>query len=275
MANASGSPSVHWFGFEVGPLAMFFVNTDAWIYPFVYELAEPQWLWLNASLAAVNRSRTPWLFVWGHRAMYCFKTTDPECNSEAETLRYGFLGLEWGLEQLLHRYSVDLYLAGHTHHYEREWPSYNGTFLQRDYVNPRATVHIQSGIAGVRWSSAGSGAHVRAGRVLIGGSANPFSFTLLAGGRVRPLQRDAAGPQWCAVLLGIDWHYQMWGVASLLNAFPRMIRSYAAFYDPSYNVGYGRITLHNDSSLTWTQFFAINGSVLDSFTITSAAHSFT
>jgi hypothetical protein len=51
-----------------------------------------QWLWLNATLATINRTVTPWLFVIGHRAMYCTKTTDGECNSEAETLRYGFLG---------------------------------------------------------------------------------------------------------------------------------------------------------------------------------------
>ena len=38
--------------------------------------------------------------------------------------------------------------AGHTHHYEATWPVAKGASTQRDYVNPRATVHVQSGIAG-------------------------------------------------------------------------------------------------------------------------------
>jgi hypothetical protein len=125
------------------------LDTDAWIYPLVYGLAEPQWRWLNASLAAVDRAATPWVVVIGHRAMYCTKTTDGECNSEAEALRYGFFSTYWGLEALLLQYGVDLYIAGHTHHYERTWPVREGVAAQLNYDAPSAPVHVQSGIAGV------------------------------------------------------------------------------------------------------------------------------
>jgi hypothetical protein len=81
--------------------------------------------------------------------MYCTKVaTDGECNSEAEALRYGQLGLFYGLEPLLQQYGVDLVFAGHTHHYEVTWPVVKGAATQKDYLNPKATVHVQSGIAG-------------------------------------------------------------------------------------------------------------------------------
>ena len=114
----------------------------------VWDLAEPQYIWLNATLARVNRTETPWLILIGHRALYCTKTDDGECNSEAETLRDGFLGVEFGLEALCLAHGCDLVWSGHTHHSERTWPVAKGTATQLNYVEPRGPVYIQSGIAG-------------------------------------------------------------------------------------------------------------------------------
>ena len=47
------------------------------------------------------------------------------------------------------KYGVDLYFTGHTHHFERTWPVRDGAATQKDYLDPKATVHVQSGIAGV------------------------------------------------------------------------------------------------------------------------------
>lgn len=151
LANASGSPSVAWFSVDVGPVHFALIHTDAWIYPLVYSLAEPQWRWLRADLAAVNRSATPWVVLLGHRAMYCEKDSDGECNSEAATLRDGFFfdPQLFGLEQLMLEFGVDMYFAGHTHHYQRSWVVANSTLVQANYIEPRAPVHVQSGIAGV------------------------------------------------------------------------------------------------------------------------------
>ena len=41
------------------------IDTDAWVYPEVFHLAKPQIAWLAEDLAAVNRTETPWLFVYG------------------------------------------------------------------------------------------------------------------------------------------------------------------------------------------------------------------
>lgn len=186
---SSGSNSTRYFSFNVQRIHIAMIDTDAWVYPEVqfkkkkkwisaldmiffyfvfyfifyfifflffffslkkvWDLAEPQFKWLEKDLAAVNRTATPWLVVFGHRAMYCTKSADPECNGEAESIRYGILGGLWGIEQLLIKYGADIYLAGHTHHYMRTFPVAKGQLLQTNYVNPKGCVHVQSGIGGV------------------------------------------------------------------------------------------------------------------------------
>lgn len=49
-----------------------------------------------------------------------------------------------------------------THHYERTWPVFKGTETATHYMNPAATVHVQSGIAGT-------------------GGADPFNVTQVSG----------------------------------------------------------------------------------------------
>lgn len=84
--------------------------------------------------------------------MYCTKTTDPECNDEALSIRHGgvypTLPASVGVEPLLLKYGADLYFSGHTHHYERTYPVKAGVATQTNYVQPRGVVHVQSGIAG-------------------------------------------------------------------------------------------------------------------------------
>jgi len=148
LAAACGSNNNRWLAWRTGPVMHVSVDADAWIYPPVWHLAAPQYAWLQAFLPTVNRTETPWLVFYSHRALYCTKTTDGECNSEAETLRYGFLGLEYGLEALLHEYGVDFAFAGHTHHFEATWPVYKNASTAHSYDAPSATIYVQSGIAG-------------------------------------------------------------------------------------------------------------------------------
>ena len=53
-----------------------------------------------------------------------------------------------GLEDLFHKYGVDIVFEAHEHSYERLWPTYNNTVTQFDYINPKAAVHLVSGAAG-------------------------------------------------------------------------------------------------------------------------------
>jgi len=51
-------------------------------------------------------------------------------------------------EPLFKQYGVDLYLAGHTHAYEREAPIYNNTIDPAGLNNPSSTWYIVNGAAG-------------------------------------------------------------------------------------------------------------------------------
>lgn len=107
--------------------------------------AYEQYKWLAADLAAVDRTRTPWVVAMAHRPMYSSET-----SSYQATLRAAW-------EQLFLKHGVDVYLAGHVHWYERTFPLGangtidassvvdNGTF----YTNPgKSITHIINGAAG-------------------------------------------------------------------------------------------------------------------------------
>ena len=87
--------------------------------------------WLEADLAHYNatlRAKQPWLFVGGHRPVYTATGKDTE--------------LAASVEELFHKYKVDVYFCGHLHHYSRSLPVYNST------VTPGETVHVMGGGAG-------------------------------------------------------------------------------------------------------------------------------
>jgi len=148
LAAASGSNNNRWMAWTVGRVAYLSIDPDAWIYPLCYPLLQEQYAFIEAALAAVNKTETPWLVVAIHRALYCTKTTDAECNSEAAALRDGQLGFRYPLEPLFLRYGVDFVFSGHTHHYERTFPLLRSIAPASNYESPRGPIYIQSGIAG-------------------------------------------------------------------------------------------------------------------------------
>lgn len=67
--------------------------------------------WLRSDLAAVDRARTPWIFVVHHSTLYsCDSNHPPNRNVRAE----------W--QPIFDEHRVDLVLAGHNHVYERTKP---------------------------------------------------------------------------------------------------------------------------------------------------------
>eukprot|EP00127_Corallochytrium_limacisporum_P000185 Clim_evm2s7 gene=Clim_evmTU2s7 len=141
-----------------------FVSFSSELYYFTNETAvREQWEWLDADLAAVNRTDTPWVIVMSHRPMYCFADDKP-CNVDTTRLLSdgliignntdGSVERKWGLEELVLKYDVDLYVAGHVHSYERHWPTRRGQAVITDgvslhvYENPQAPVHWTVGNAG-------------------------------------------------------------------------------------------------------------------------------
>lgn len=61
------------------------------------------WLDTDLDLANQNRHARPWIIVMAHRPLYCTAPDDSDCTAKAEIMRRG-------LEQLLLKHRVDLYL---------------------------------------------------------------------------------------------------------------------------------------------------------------------
>ena len=78
--NLTGSPrgpnsdSSRWYSFELGPVHFAAIDTDAYGFDEVAPVLKPQYEWLAADLAAVDREATPFVILMGHRPMYCSAT---------------------------------------------------------------------------------------------------------------------------------------------------------------------------------------------------------
>jgi hypothetical protein len=91
--------------------------------------------WLTKDLASVDRTKTPWLVVAGHRPWYSSGYVCQNCQTAFEPL---FL-----------KYKVDVALAGHFHVYERNAPvGANGTTDPHELNDPSAPWYIINGAAG-------------------------------------------------------------------------------------------------------------------------------
>ena len=104
-----------------------------------------QYNWMKADLAAVDRTKTPWVFAMSHRPMYSSQVAPYQLH-----MRNAF-------EQLFLDYGVDIYIAGHIHWYERMYPmGRNGSINYDAVVNDntyttsygQSVVHIVNGQAG-------------------------------------------------------------------------------------------------------------------------------
>jgi len=107
----TGSPNIY-HSFEVGPDG-FGVHFSLISSEHDMMKGSEQYDWLAADLAAVNRTKTPWLVFAQHRPYY--GTTIVRILPE-----YGIMRRT--LEPLLVQHHVDLVLTGHIHQYQRTCP---------------------------------------------------------------------------------------------------------------------------------------------------------
>ena len=91
---------------------------------------------LQADLASVDRSVTPWLIVAGHRPWYSTGSGNT-CDSCQEAF-----------EGLFYKYGVDLGVFGHVHNSQRFLPVFNGTADANGMKDPKAPMYIVAGGAG-------------------------------------------------------------------------------------------------------------------------------
>lgn len=95
--------------------------------------------WLEADLKAVNREKTPWVVVAGHRPWYI------SGQNRSSTV---CLDCQKVFEPLFTQYNVDLVLSGHVHAYQRNKPVANYTVDPAGLNNPKGVWYITNGAAG-------------------------------------------------------------------------------------------------------------------------------
>lgn len=94
--------------------------------------------WLETDLAAVDRSKTPWIVVAGHRPMYLSKNLTGLVCFDCKDI----------FEPILLKHHVDLYVSGHCHAYERMTAIANNEIDPSGLNNPKAPWYITNGAAG-------------------------------------------------------------------------------------------------------------------------------
>ncbi|CAK3967898.1 Metallo-dependent phosphatase [Lecanosticta acicola] len=100
-----------------------------------FGLMNQQINWLTNDLASVDRTKTPWVVVLGHRPFY---------NSAGGICANCITAFE----DIFHQYGVDLYFCGHSHVYNRNAPIYKNITDPNELNNPNATWYIVNGAAG-------------------------------------------------------------------------------------------------------------------------------
>lgn len=158
--TAANDNSGLFFSFNLGRAHFTMYSTEVYAYSSnETQLQHKDWVDADLQSADDRRTETPWIFALGHRPFYCnvdwtrsmesikgFRSNN-NCQVESPALRVEF-------EEMFHHYGVDLVLAGHIHRYERHAAVYGNVTVPSEadclnfHLNPRAAVHIISGIAG-------------------------------------------------------------------------------------------------------------------------------
>lgn len=100
---------------------------------------------IEEDLKSVNRSKTPWLIVGGHRPIYIDSVYAHWPDGDLEVA----FALKQALEPLFYKYKVDLTWHGHHHSYQRTCPVYREQCLgYREDGTARGPVHMVIGHAG-------------------------------------------------------------------------------------------------------------------------------
>jgi acid phosphatase type 7 len=123
--NAGGNL---YFAFSYSYVQFIWLSTES-----DYSAQSAQFQWFKSALAAVDRTKTPWLVVVWHRPYYCSNTAH---HGEADQFKTIY-------EDLLYQNKVDLVINGHVHAYERTKPVYH-YYVHDDFP----TVYITIGDGG-------------------------------------------------------------------------------------------------------------------------------
>ncbi|KAF3015864.1 hypothetical protein E8E14_007805 [Neopestalotiopsis sp. 37M] len=138
-----------WYSFEYGMLHVVMIDTEtdfadapdgiggsAGLNAGPFGSSGQQLAFLEADLASVDRTVTPWVIVGGHRPWYTTSGGDA-----CDTCQDAF-------EPLLYKYGVDLAIFGHVHNSQRFLPVVNSTADANGLQDPKAPMYIVAGGSG-------------------------------------------------------------------------------------------------------------------------------
>ncbi|EER00438.1 conserved hypothetical protein [Perkinsus marinus ATCC 50983] len=97
----------YWYSFDYGLVHYVMISTEH-----NYLNGSDQHKWLEDDLANVDRNKTPWVIVTGHRPMYTSCALDKFNGDIAEELKSN-------VAPLFKKYNVSIYFTGHIHAYTR------------------------------------------------------------------------------------------------------------------------------------------------------------
>ncbi|KMZ73600.1 Purple acid phosphatase [Zostera marina] len=142
LPTGTGSPDTRnlYYSIDVGVTHFLYISTET-----DFLIGSSQYNFIKHDLKSVDRQKTPYVVVQGHRPMY---TTSNEVSDAALRNR-----LIENVEPLLVENSVTLGLWGHVHRYESFCPLNNYTCIGNvSHSNlEKATVHVVIGMAGQDW----------------------------------------------------------------------------------------------------------------------------
>lgn len=134
-----GADAARWNSFDDGLVHWVQIDTEIYSYGTDAQIAA-QKAWLAADLAAVNRTKTPWVLSQGHKGYYESPKTD-----------WGVLGISEPFADA----NVDIYFTGHTHNYQRSAAFANEAASDVEcltgnvYTNCKGTIAILAGSPGM------------------------------------------------------------------------------------------------------------------------------
>ncbi|KAJ4827866.1 prolyl aminopeptidase [Turnera subulata] len=124
-----------YYSFDSGAVHFVYISTETNFLP-----GSTQYVFLKHDLESVNRSKTPFVVVQGHRPMYTTSHENRDSPLRKQMLEH--------LEPLFVNNNVTLALWGHVHRYERFCPLNNFTCGSTWQGFP---VHVVIGMAGQDW----------------------------------------------------------------------------------------------------------------------------
>ncbi|EFA77915.1 hypothetical protein PPL_08556 [Heterostelium album PN500] len=133
----SESPAQTWYAFDYNGVHFVAISTEN-----SYTYGSEQYTWLENHLQQFRESNPDtWLIAYAHRPFYCTSIIMQWCYGNHTGALFNTY------DPLFQKYNVDIFIAGHTHAYERTYPVYENKVMG-SFEEPKGTVYIAVGVGG-------------------------------------------------------------------------------------------------------------------------------